>query len=326
MNKHMPALLLFSIVVLLLIVHETLPYTTHKEASFETADSFAVSSKDNQLYKLTEAAAEEFQAAPQDAVIDKVWKAIPGYNGQTVDVKASYELMKKNGSFDEKNLVFEEISPQVHLSDLPPAPIYKGNPSKPMASLMINVSWGEEYLPTMLKTLQEENVKATFFLEGRWVQKFPRLAKMIVEEGHEIGSHAYSHPDLKTSTEEETYAELEKTNQAIEAVLSIQPSLFAPPSGSFSDQTVKTAAEMDMNTILWTADTVDWKNPDPIEMADRTAAKTENGTLVLMHPTAASAAGLKPMIDQIKKKQITLDTVSTLLDEKRIPVLQDNEQ
>ena len=81
--------------------------------------------------------------------------------------------------------------------DLDPQPIYRGNPEKPMVALLINVAWGNEYIPKILKTLNDHEAKATFFLDGSWGKKNPDLALMIYEEGHEIGNHAYSHPDLK---------------------------------------------------------------------------------------------------------------------------------
>ena len=66
-----------------------------------------------------------------------------------------------------------------------------------MVSFIINVAWGNEYLSDMLATLKEHHVSATFFLEGRWAQKNPELAKMISEAGHEVGNHSFTHPDMK---------------------------------------------------------------------------------------------------------------------------------
>lgn len=87
---------------------------------------------------------------------------MPGYNGIQVDIDASYKKMKGR-SFDERKLVFKQIPPKVHLDDLPPAPIYRGHPDKPMVALLINVAWGNEYLPSMLQTLKKHNVQGTFF-------------------------------------------------------------------------------------------------------------------------------------------------------------------
>src|SRR5699024_3044764 len=95
---------------------------------------------------------KKYEEEPQDAYIDRVWKKTPGRNGLRVLVKQSYEKMKKNNIFDEDLLVYEEVAPKVNLTSLPPAPIYRGHPDKEMVSLLINVSWGTEHIPTILNT------------------------------------------------------------------------------------------------------------------------------------------------------------------------------
>lgn len=105
--------------------------------------------------------------------------------------------LEKLGKWDETQIVYEEVKPYVTISDFNPAVIYYGNPNKPMVSLMIKVSWENEYLVELLRILNENEVKVTFFLEGSWTYKYPLLAKKIKEDGHEIGSHAYSHPDMR---------------------------------------------------------------------------------------------------------------------------------
>ena len=97
---------------------------------------------------------QKYEIAPQNAMIDKIWKATPGYNGRQVDIEASYNNMKKLKEFDQKYLEFKEVSPSVHLEDLSPAPIYRGHPNKKMVGLTINVAWGNEYLPRILEILK----------------------------------------------------------------------------------------------------------------------------------------------------------------------------
>ncbi|MBO1911540.1 hypothetical protein J4G37_42970, partial [Microvirga sp. 3-52] len=96
--------------------------------------------------------ANKNNAEPIDAKLDRIWKAIPGYNGLTIDVQESYLAMWESSTFDAKKLVFKEVSPKIHLTDLPPSPIYRGNPEKPMVTLLINVAWGNEFIPQILKT------------------------------------------------------------------------------------------------------------------------------------------------------------------------------
>ena len=270
------------------------------------------------LYQKIEAYNEQFKIEPIDAKVDRIWKAMPGYNGLGVNIKASYKKMKKSGKFDKNKVIYKEIPPNVHLEDLDPEPIYRGNPQKPMVAFLINVAWGNEYIPEILKVLNDHQIKATFFFDGSWVKKNPDLAKAIKDAGHEIGNHAYSHPNLQQSSEAETMVELKKTNDVIKATLGITPKWFAPPSGSFNKVTIQVANRLDMKTILWTVDTVDWRKPATSEMVRRVVSEVENGSMVLMHPTKPTAEGMETMITGIKAKGYKLGTVSELMSEKRI--------
>ncbi len=279
--------------------------------------TFSETDKDDLIKKIS-AYNDQHKIEPIDAKIDRVWKAIPGYNGLKVDIEASYKNMKPSTDIDTNKIIFIETSPKVHLNDLEPSPIYRGNPEKPMVALLINVAWGNEYIPGILKTLKDHQVKATFFFDGSWVKNNPDLATMISLEGHEIGNHAYSHPDLKLRSRAETVTELKKTNDVIEETLGIKPIWFAPPSGSFNQETILVANELGMKTILWTVDTVDWRKPATSEMVKRVVAGVSNGSMVLMHPTKAVFEGLETMIIEIKGKGYRLGTVSDLMSEKRI--------
>ena len=274
--------------------------------------------RDEELYSKIEAYANQHERPAIDAKIDRIWKAIPGYNGLTVNIAASYNEMKEVGEFDESKIVYKEIPPKIHLEDLDPQPIYRGNPEKPMVAFLINVAWGNEFIPAILETLDNHQIKTTFFFDGSWVKENPELAKTIYQAGHEIGNHAYSHPNLESSSRDKTVEELKKTNDVIEETLVVKPTWFAPPSGSFNDTTVQVAHELGMKTILWTADTVDWKKPETSEVVNRVLSKIEKGTMVLMHPTKATAEGLDAMIRGVKEKGYQLGTVSELMSEKRI--------
>ncbi len=272
----------------------------------------------DELFRAIEKYSEENNREPVDAKVDSIWKAIPGYNGRTVDITASYKKMKSKGKFDEKKIVYKVIPPKFHLDDIENQPIYRGNSQKPMIAFLINVAWGNEYIPGILEALEKHDTKATFFFDGSWVKKNPDVAKQINDAGHEIGNHAYSHPDLQQRSLEETKMELVKTSKVIEETIGIRPKWFAPPSGSFNDTTVKVAEQLEMKTILWTVDTVDWKKPAAAEMVNRVVSKVDNGSMILMHPTQPVAEGMESMIKQIKEKGYKLGTVSELMSEERI--------
>lgn len=293
------------------------PYTSNYIEQIKHESVVVTTMKDPLYIEIEEFANEAIKPAI-DAVVHKVWKAIPGYNGLEVDIEATYDKMRLDGEFEKQKVIYKEITPNVHLEDLPPAPIYRGNPEKPMVSFLVNVAWGNEYLPEILKVMNKYNVKSTFFLDGSWVKNNPKLAKMIHDEGHEIGNHAYSHPDLKKMSNAGIEEEIRKTNEVIFATLDVNPKWFAPPSGSFRQDVVDIASSLDMYTILWTVDTVDWRNPEPNDMVQRVVEKTEAGMMILMHPTESSSKGLEDLIIQLQEKGYHLGTVSNLVSEERI--------
>lgn len=311
----------FAILLLVILVSGIYALVHKKEpAQPDVQDDTRISleAKNSDLYKEIQGASPEYKIQPVDAVVDGIWKAIPGYNGLEVDVDASYKKMQAGGKFDKNKIVLREIPPRVHLGDLGSEPIYRGNPEKPAVAFLINVAWGNEYIPGILKALDDQQIKTTFFFDGSWVKKNPDLARTIYKAGHEIGNHAYSHPDLKLYSKAQTMEEIKKTNEIIEKTLGVKPIWFAPPSGSFNEVTVQTASELGMKTILWTVDTVDWRKPATQEMVNRVLSKVENGTMILMHPTKPTAEGIEAMIKDIKGKGYHLGTVSSLMDEKRI--------
>ena len=291
---------------------------TNEYISEVKMSSVMVMKQGDSLYNEIVMKADQYNIPAIDAKIDPIWKAIPGYNGHMVDVEASYKKMKKTGQFDENMLVFKQVKPNIHLEDLPPAPIYKGNPEKPMVSFIINVAWGNEYLSDMLATLKKHHVTATFFLEGRWAQKYPELAQMITDAGHEVGNHSFTHPDMKNLSTVQIQQEIAKTNGVIKATTGSIPKWFAPPSGSFKDEVVKIASNEEMGTIMWSVDTIDWQKPTPDVLIQRVMSKVHNGAIILMHPTAATAQSLEQLILQIKNNKLQINTVSNLVSEERI--------
>ncbi|MBO1003759.1 polysaccharide deacetylase family protein [Pseudogracilibacillus auburnensis] len=261
--------------------------------------------------------AKEYEEEPEDAYVDRVWKKTPGRNGRKVNIEKSYKKMKKSGQFNDSLLVFDEVPPSVSLHELPSSPIYRGHPEKEMVALLINVSWGTEHIPTILTILNKKNVKATFFIEGKWAKENKNIVKMIVEQDHLIGNHAYNHPDMAHISVAEMRNQIENTNEIIEAITGYRPKWFAPPSGSFNDQVVQTAHELEMETILWTVDTIDWKNPSVSVMINRVIKNIHPGATILMHPTEPVAQGLETLIDEIKQKEYEIGTIEHLLSEER---------
>lgn len=303
----------FVFIVLIAFNDDYNPFVINEAETF----SDTVIKTEDSLYQEIKSKSAKFKKPPVNAYIDRVWKKTPGLNGVRVDVNKSYEQMEETGDFDKTLLVYEQIPPKVTLDELPAAPIYRGNPKKKMVSFLINVSWGTEHIPEILTVLKKHNVKATFFIEGKWAQENSDYVKMIDEQDHVIGNHAYNHQDMANLSKTAMVEQIKRTNEILTAITGEKPKWFAPPSGSFNDQVVKTADKLNMETILWTADTIDWKNPTVSVMMNRVMNDIHPGATILMHPTPAIVKGLDQLIENIKNKGYRIGTVTKLLSAKR---------
>jgi len=281
------------------------------------SESIPVMQQEDALYQEIQNKSSTYSMPPEDAYIDEVWKKTPGRNGLEVNIEKSYANMKEEGTFHEDLLVYDQHAPQVSLNDLPPSPIFRGHPEKEMVSLLINVSWGEEHIPKILNTLKEYNVKATFFIEGKWAQNNSELVKMIDEQGHVIGNHAYNHPNMERLPYQQMTEQIRQTNDILSAITGDKPKWFAPPAGSYNDQVVQSAHNLNMETVLWTVDTIDWKNPSVSVMVNRINDKLHPGATILMHPTPAIAEGLSSIIQTIKEKGYKIGDINRLTSEER---------
>ena len=138
--------------------------------------------------------------------------------------------------------------------------IYSGDKSSNMVSLMINVYWGNESLLKMLDILEKKNVKATFFVGGCWVKENVELLKLIHSKGHEIASHGHQHKEHGKLDYTSNLTEIQTCHEFVKDVLGIEMELFAPPGGSYNQNTIKAANFLNYKTIMWTRDTIDWRD------------------------------------------------------------------
>lgn len=189
-------------------------------------------------------------------------------------------------------------------------PYYNGDTSRQYVSLMINVYWGTEYIDSMLATLDKYNVKATFFVGGTWVDKNREMLQKIISSGHEIGNHGYFHKDSKKISYSQVRDEIVNCAKMVYNISSVQMNLFAPPSGSFNNTTLQAATELGYKTIMWSKDTIDWRDQDSQLIYKRATSKLANGDLVLMHPTAKTAETLEKIIKFYLASNFKVVTVS----------------
>ena len=137
-------------------------------------------------------------------------------------------------------------------------PIYAVDTPEKKISISFDAAWGSERTPQLLAILEEYEIKTTFFLVKFWIEKYPEVTKRIAREGHEIGNHSATHPNMDTLTRGEIRRELEETNSLIEELTGQRPMVFRPPFGAYNNTLVEVVEELDMKAIQWSIDSLDW--------------------------------------------------------------------
>ncbi len=177
-------------------------------------------------------------------------------------------------------------------------------------SLMFNVYWGTEEVYEILDILATEEAKATFFIGGCWADDNVQCLKDIANAGHEIGNHGYFHKSHDKLGLSENRKEISSCNQFIELAIGKSPILFAPPSGAYSEHTLKACNALNMKTILWSKDTIDWRDKDSALIYKRATKNVQKGDFILMHPMQATVDALADILKYYAEQDLRLVSVS----------------
>lgn len=190
----------------------------------------------------------------------------------------------------------------VHVSDHQIAMTFDDGPS-------------DKLTPKLLDLLAERHIKATFFVIGQSVAEHPEIVQRASREGHEIGNHSWSHPNLGKMSDEAVRRELRKTDDAIFAAIGHHPALMRPPYGSLTARQRKWIhEEFGYRIILWEVDPLDWKRPGPSVVEHRIVANTRAGDIVLAHDIHPGTVDAMPgTFTALAQKGFKFETVSKLL-------------
>lgn len=156
----------------------------------------------------------------------------------------------------------------------------------------------------ILEALRSENVKATFFLIGEMVERYPEIARKIADEGHEIGNHSFSHPIYLFCSTNKTRSELEKTQEAIKKATRVEPKLARPPCGVRSKAYFKVAEKLNLQTIEWSDAGFDWKNISAERIARKVLETAQSDSIILLHD--GDSAGKSRRMETVKAIPIIL--------------------
>lgn len=129
------------------------------------------------------------------------------------------------------------------------------------------------WTPRLLELLARHDVKATFFLVGKFASVETGLARTIADSGHAIGNHSWTHPNLARTPAAQVLNELTRTKDALEQVIGRPVRLFRPPYGARRPYVLHTARELGMTPVMWNAMTNDWEEPSAERIAERLTRK-----------------------------------------------------
>ncbi|MEH7415839.1 polysaccharide deacetylase family protein [Neobacillus drentensis] len=179
------------------------------------------------------------------------------------------------------------------------------------------------FTPQILDLLAKYNARATFFVAGNKVVRFPDVLKREVEEGHEIANHTFSHIYGYHITSSKLLSELKETDQVIQKYTGIKPSLYRPVGGFYNDDIINTALKNKKEVVLWSwdQDSRDWTNPPAGQMCSYIIKGVKPGNIILFHDwhgsefskACSTVTALETILNYLNKNGYKCVTVSELL-------------
>lgn len=193
-------------------------------------------------------------------------------------------------------------------------PIYCVDTVEKKVALTINCAWNADDIDIILKTLEENQVKITFFIVGDWIDKYPEAVKKIADAGHEIGNHSNTHPHVNNLSSEENTKEILECSQKVEAITKQKTVLYRAPYGEYNNTVIRAAKSASHLQIQWNLDTLDYTGLTGEEMWNRLNGKLKNGSIILCHNgTKHTADSLGMIIKNIKQAGYKIVPVSELI-------------
>lgn len=190
--------------------------------------------------------------------------------------------------------------------------------AKPIALTFDDGPWPQT-TAQVLDVLKKNNVKATFFVVGKQVEKYPQLIKQTVADGHAIANHTWNHQYHHYSPSAASN-EIDRTATLVYKLTGIKTSLFRPPAGILNNGLVAYAHQKKYATIMWSADSRDWRlqRSAPQAMIDNVLKEAKPGGIVLLHDGGGDRSktiqALPQIITQLKKRGYKFVTVPELLE------------
>lgn len=196
---------------------------------------------------------------------------------------------------------------------------YIGNTKEKVIYLTFDAGYENGYTSVILDALKEHGVHATFFLVGNYIKTSPDLVKRMLEEGHIVGNHTYTHPNMSNISSKDAFCkELESLESAYREVTGEQMTKFyRPPQGKYCINNLKMAKEMGYKTFFWSLAYVDWyndKQPTKEEAFKKLLGRIHPGAIVLLHSTSKTNSQiLDELLTKWEEMEYSFGTLNELV-------------
>ncbi|MBM7717057.1 peptidoglycan-N-acetylmuramic acid deacetylase [Bacillus thermophilus] len=200
---------------------------------------------------------------------------------------------------------------------------YKGSPDKKVLYMTFDNGYENGYTGKILDVLKKEKVPATFFVTGHYLDSAPDLAKRMVKEGHIIGNHSWSHPDLTQVSDDKIKEELEMVKEKTAALTGqTEMQYLRPPRGILSERTLKIAKEAGYYHVLWSLAFKDWQTDQQRGWKyayDNIMSQVHPGAVILLHTVSKdNADALEKVIGDLKKRGYTFKSLDDYIAHEKI--------
>lgn len=174
---------------------------------------------------------------------------------------------------------------------------YVGNSQTKTVYLTFDAGYENGNTAPILDALKKHNVPAVFFVVGTYIENNPELVKRMVSEGHLVGNHTYSHPDMsKIASFDAFEKELKDVELLYETLIGTpMPKLYRPPQGIYSELNLSMAQKLGYHTFFWSLAYVDWyqdKQPSKEEAFEKLLGRIHPGAIILLHSTSSTNAAI----------------------------------
>jgi peptidoglycan/xylan/chitin deacetylase (PgdA/CDA1 family) len=167
--------------------------------------------------------------------------------------------------------------------------------------------------PILLEILKSRNIKATFFLLGVNVERYPDLTREISLQGHVVGNHSLSHTSMLLRPFAWQSRQIEQTSKITSQTTGIMPVLFRPPFGRFDFGTIKAATSLHLRTVMWDVDSKDYAASDIQPIIRRVCRQTVSGSIILFHDNDSTSAMLpdylNPILDTLEQRNLKFSSL-----------------